>query len=290
MPDASSVAPADFSDHTPIGLLAIDVGNSRTKFGLFRSIFTGSSSSESFPVISAATAVRHFQPLPWDELRQWGLLRNKKQLSSILAGVNPSGIERILAEWPAELTPPRVIRGFQQLGLKVAVDFPDKVGIDRLLNGLAANYVRLPHEPAVVVDTGTATTVDRISAAGAFEGGAILPGFELAGLALHRYTALLPQIAPEELRCNDLDPFPLGKNTRDAIRSGIFWGQVGAVRELVRRLSPTGQQLSLLLTGGAAPLLAPHLHDLGTVRLEEHLPLKGLAILHRSLESSQREA
>ena len=277
----------DFLDPATPGLLAIDVGNSRTKFGVFRTVLTGSSSAGELPSLVAATAARHDQSLPWGELRSWGLFRNSGQTPSILAGVNPTGIERILREWPADVAPPQVIRDLRQLGLKVTVDFPEKVGIDRLLNGVAANSGRQPGESAVVVDSGTATTVDRVSAEGAFEGGAILPGFELAGLSLHRYTALLPQIVPEELRQNDLDPLPLGKNTREAIRSGIFWGQVGAVRELVRRLVPTGRRLNLLLTGGGAPLLLPHLQDLGTVRLEEHLPLKGLAIVHRTLSNAE---
>jgi type III pantothenate kinase len=134
----------------------------------------------------------------------------------------------------------------------------------------------------VIIDSGTATTVDVVSTQGAFEGGAILPGFQLCSRALHQYTALLPRIANDELTG---PPPPLGKNTRDAIRSGLFWGQLGAVKELVRHLR---QQLPdepmIVVTGGAGRLLAPQfpkaLH-------EPYLALQGLAIVGQQLPAQR---
>ncbi len=187
---------------------------------------------------------------------------------------------------------------------------PRRVGIDRVLNAVAANVVRPAGRPAVIVDTGTATTVDLVAADGAFEGGAILPGFELCARALHFYTALLPQISIEELATQSCDP--LGRETRAALRSGLFWGQLGAVKELIARLGgpaeagwdkaasaagpPTEDSHSsmvglrspsracpalrddaplVLLTGGGAPLLAP---QLASARWEPGLSLQGLVL------------
>jgi type III pantothenate kinase len=141
--------------------------------------------------------------------------------------------------------------------------------------------VRPTGEPVIIVDSGTATTVDLVGADGVFAGGAILAGFELSALALHRYTALLPLVPPSDLK--GTDPAPVGKNTRDAIRSGLFWGHIGAVKELVARLGQSQATVpQVILTGGAAALLAPHLP--GRVRSESNLPLKGLAIVAGHLE------
>jgi type III pantothenate kinase len=124
--------------------------------------------------------------------------------------------------------------------------------------------LRPVNRPAIVVDSGTATTVDWISADGAFCGGAILPGFALSAEALHRYTALLPKLGLGDLGPDV--PVALGKNTEAALRAGIFWGQVGAVRQIVaelcrqeaRPLPDSGDEQApwLLLTGGGAAWLA----------------------------------
>jgi type III pantothenate kinase len=155
-----------------------------------------------------------------------------------------------------------------------------KVGIDRLLNAVAANILRPEGRPAILVDTGTATTVDYITAQGAFAGGAILPGFELSARALHDYTALLPLVSIDELATGLHEP--VGTNTRQALRSGLFWGQLGAVRELIGRLHDrSAAPPFLLLTGGGASLLAAHLPE---ARLEPHLALQGLKHVADSLD------
>jgi type III pantothenate kinase len=127
----------------------------------------------------------------------------------------------------------------------------------------------------IIVDSGTATTVDVISTTGAFEGGAILPGFQLCSRALHQYTALLPRISNDEIVGEP--PAALGKNTRDALRSGLFWGQLGAVRELIRHLRETlPSEATIVVTGGAGRLIAPQLP--GALHYP-YLALQGLVIV-----------
>jgi len=169
--------------------------------------------------------------------------------------------------------------------LTIDVDEPRKVGIDRLLNAVAANTLRQTDQGAIIVDTGTATTVDVVSSEGHFAGGSILPGFELSAKSLHDYTALLPLIPVSDLR--QQEPVVLGKDTTNAIRSGLFWGQLGAVRELIHQfqnhsLFKTCPEPPLvLLTGGGSSLLAPHLDEL--VRFEPLLTLQGLAIVAQEI-------
>jgi type III pantothenate kinase len=256
-------------------LLTIDVGNSRIKFGLFQrdNLLPA---PHTLPVCLNSLAVALGDSVPWPELFAWQSDFVNQPPASVLAGVNPPGVDKLLADWPRAKWPvPTVLRSHTALPLAVRVDVPERVGIDRLLNAVAGNVLRPPGRPMMIVDSGTATTVDYIGTDGAFEGGAILPGFELSAHSLHNYTALLPFVPTSALAQDD--PQPLGRNTRDAIRSGLFWGHVGAVREILARLaSRTDTEPELLLTGGGAGLLAPHLGD--RVHWTRHLQLQGMAL------------
>ena len=260
-------------------LVTIDVGNSRIKFGFFDS---KTAAAGELPRCSRAAAVAIGAQIPWAEIAEWC---GDVAVPALLAGANPRGVASVLETWPAALGPlPRVLENRLDLPLTTTVDQPHRVGIDRLLNAVAANAIRAAGHGAVIVDTGTATTVDVVTADGAFAGGAILPGFELSARALHHYTALLPLLSIEELAGEPHDP--LGTDTRAAIRSGLFWGQVGAVKELVAQLSmlftsdratggQAGSEPLLLLTGGGAALLAPELPE---ARFEPHLALQGIVL------------
>lgn len=255
-------------------LITVDVGNSRVKFGLFDR--DAERPDRTLAVCSNSAVVAAGGDFPWNDVESWLPDAAPGAISGIVAGANPAEVSRVLQTWPEELCPrPAVVGGPQELPLEIRVEAPLKVGIDRLLNAIAANVVRPSVRPAIIVDAGTATTVDCVSADGAFVGGAILPGFELMARSLHRYTALLPSISIEELAAEPHDP--LGKNTRAALRSGLFWGQVGGVKELISKLKAEtpGARPLLLLTGGGAPLLAPHLSE---ARWEPHLSLQGLAL------------
>lgn len=183
-----------------------------------------------------------------------------------------NGVKRLKSAWPETLgSSPTQITNTERFPLTIHVDEPRRVGIDRLLNAVAVNELRDPPRPAVIVDSGTATTVDFVAANGAFEGGAILPGLALSAKALHGYTALLPLVSVTEL--GEETPEPLGRNTRAAIRSGLFWGQLGAVKELIER--EAGPNADIFITGGGGALLTAYLPR---ARFESHLPLQGLIL------------
>lgn len=253
-------------------VLCVDVGNSRTKFGLF--LFATASAS-GLPECAAHLAIPHGQPVEWATLRERLSLRGDQIAFGFISGSHPDGIASLLAGWPSEWPRPSVINELSRIPQAIRPQVPKTAGLDRILKAVACNLIRPPHRPALVIDTGTATCVDAISADGAFEGGAILPGFELCARALHQYTALLPYISVDELVEESYEP--LGRGTREALRSGLVWGQVGAIKELAERLSRrwTAEPF-MLLTGGGASLLTAHLPD---AIWKPQLSLQGLAVV-----------
>ncbi len=257
-------------------LLAIDVGNSRIKFGLFK-IEEQHGGQRTLPMCLRSMATELDEVVPWDELAHWidgsGMTINYVTIG----GVNPRGRDQLLDGWPNNGWPaPFIVESPFSLPIEIRVDSPRTVGVDRLLNAIAGNVIRPNNRSMIIIDSGTATTVDVVSADGAFEGGAILPGFQLGAQALHQYTAFLPKISNPEMA--QKTPEPLGRNTRDALRSGLFWGQLGAVQEIVRLYR---KQLPddpfVVVTGGAGRLLVPHMDD-RTVH-EPFLALQGIVIV-----------
>lgn len=277
-------------------LLAIDAGNSRLKFGLFQP--GGPPLPEAMPEPAVVwpechqfTAVPVEDAVPWDVLSPWMETTARR---AAISGTNPRAVERLLKGWARQGWPaPFVVQDYSVIPVTMEVDFPDKVGLDRLLSAVAANALRPADRAAIVIDSGTATTVNYVSAQGTFCGGAILPGLEMSAKALHHYTALLPQLPVHELGGDE--PVAPGRNTREAIRNGLVWGQVGAIRELVRQLClrrghdlPTFDSLPspsrspwLVLTGGGGPVLSPHFP--GVLRLAS-LGMHGLVLTAWSRE------
>jgi type III pantothenate kinase len=228
-------------------IVCVDVGNNRLKFGLYRRedlLRLGPCASECS--ISE-------DPGALQNLADW-LACQPAVASWWIATVNrPASTE--LVDWLRRHRPgDRVVYlTASDLPLVVNLPRPDMVGIDRLVDALAAKYLRQLPVPVLIVDVGSAITVDYLSADGAFEGGAILPGFTLAARALYDYTDMLPLLDPSSWQ---VVPPPLGKNTVAAMEAGLFWGAVGAVRELVHQMLP-GEVLEaeVLFTGGGSRLL-----------------------------------
>ncbi len=252
--------------------LAVDIGNSRIKFGLL----SADGSGRGLPTLIDSFVVKHGETVPWDQLEEWTSGGGLTSEEIGVASVNPPALDHLLKEWNGRPIPkPRLIQRPEQLDLSVQVEFPERVGIDRLLNGVAGNRLRRPGQPLITIASGTAGTIDLLDPNGAFAGGSIFSGLEMTARSLHDYTAQLPLLTVEELRSDS--PSPLGKNTRDAMHAGIFWGHVGAVKELIARMSePFERPPALLVTGGAARMLVPHLPR--ETEWIPHLVLYGLAI------------
>ncbi len=167
-----------------------------------------------------------------------------------VCSVNPPELARIRAELQVPCT---VFGEDRPIPIENRTRAPERVGADRLLAALGA-WRRAG--AAIVVDAGTAITVDLVADGPVFEGGAILPGPALCAEALHRRTALLPRVTIERAPGS-----ALGLDTEEAIRAGVYFGAAGAIRLLVEKLRAGREAAAVLVTGGAAPLLMPALPE-----------------------------
>lgn len=163
--------------------------------------------------------------------------------------------------------------------LRLALDQPESVGTDRLAGAVAANAIRSPDRGAIIVDAGTAITVDAVSADGAFLGGAILPGLDMSATALARATDRLPRV---DINIRGAAPAVLGKNTVGAIQSGLFWGTIGAIERLCQDLElGLGSPADLILTGGGISGLVDNIRRSGTYI--PNLVVRGVALASTGL-------
>lgn len=234
-------------------LLAVDIGNSSTKLGWFGDMPL---LNDQLPAPSLVRDCATAQPLPEAVVQELPLGVASWKVASVHREA-----EKLLETWVRAHRPQDDFKtlNYRDLPLEVRVEFPERVGLDRLAAAVAGKF--LAHRrPAIVVDAGTAITVDLVSADGAFEGGVILPGFRLTAQALAAGTNQLPLAT---FTGQDQPPPVVGKNTDGAIRSGLFWGAVGAVREVIERMSASlSEQPHVFVTGGdlrhLAPLVSPH--------------------------------
>lgn len=166
----------------------------------------------------------------------------------------------------------------QDVPMPVEVDHPDRLGIDRLLSAYAAS--RRFNLPAVVVDAGSAVTVDWVSRQGSFCGGAILPGIGLQSRSLATETEALPQLQWEQPGMLSLP----ARNTADAIRGGILVGVSAAIDELISRYAQRERlvpdQFQVVVTGGDGLRISPHLRH--NHHVVPNLVCRGLLDLPRS--------
>ncbi len=261
--------------------LVVDVGNTRYKFAFLEQFWADDELSlNKLPECYGTIAYENDEPICWREIQKLLADPSKQLVRVLISGSHPDRMDDLAAIFPADLPEPRVILYADELPVCLDVQHPETVGLDRILNVMAVNRLRSPAHWAIIVDTGTATTIDVVSCSGAFQGGAILPGYELAAHSLHDYTELLPLISMEEIL--EEPPDVVGRQTNHAVRSGLFWGQVGAVNEIVSRISEELHQTTqaegeFYLTGGAAPLLRPHLNR--PFRYYPQLTLQGLGSL-----------
>lgn len=255
-------------------LIAVDIGNARIKLGLFRGEPVAAQLPEPERSMHLAGREPEFARLStWLDEATASQPGDGSPLAWYIGSVNRSAATRLI-DWLRSHRPedPIVLLSAADLPLSVRLERPDMVGVDRLLDALAANYLRQPDHQAVVVDVGSAITVDLISAGGEFLGGAILPGIAMSARALHEFTDLLPEIDMSDLHA---PPPALGTSTVPAMQAGLFWGAVGAVRMLVDQLAD-GQPAEVFLTGGAGPTVAQLLGR--SARFVPHLTLAGIAL------------
>jgi type III pantothenate kinase len=246
-------------------LLAIDVGNTNTVLGLFE----GDRLTRLWRTKTDARSTG-------DEIMLTirGLLEGSPDVTGIaLCSTVPS----VLREMRDMLTryyrdvPTVIVEPGTKTGVPVLTDNPKEVGADRIANTLAAHH--LFGGPCIVVDFGTTTNFDVVSARGEFLGGALAPGVEISLDALALRAAQLRKV--ELVRPRSV----VGKNTVEALQSGVLYGFAGQVDGLVRRIiAETGPVTAVVATGGLAPVVVPESETI--THHEPELTLVGLRLVH----------
>lgn len=166
------------------------------------------------------------------------------------------------------------------VNLTIDLDQPNEVGADRLVNAVAViEHYKIP---AVVIDFGTATTFDVIDHKGRYAGGAIAPGVNLSVSALHHAAAQLPSVSIKK------PARAIGKNTVEAMQSGVYWGYVGLIEGIVKQITAEmGQKPFVLATGGLAPLFADSTPIIKAV--DDELTLKGLLKIYLDHKNKKKK-
>jgi type III pantothenate kinase len=249
-------------------LLCIDIGNTNIVLGMYagqelRTHWRVSTNHERMP--------DEYAMLMLDLMAHGGLGVGDVD-DVILASVVPPLTDRFreLVEDYFHVDPLVVGTGVKT-GVDIRYDRPQEVGADRVVN-VAAAY-RIYGGPACIVDFGTGTTFDALSAKGEYLGGAIAPGVRVAAEALFTRTARLPRIDLQR------PPRAIGGNTVDAMRSGILFGYVGLVEGMVARFRrELGDDMRVIATGGLAHIIAKETPVIEHV--DVWLTLKGLRLVY----------
>ncbi len=262
-------------------LLAVDVGNTNTVLGMF----DGNEVVEDWRIATVPDRTADEIAVVLQGLLGQSALVKDADVSGIaLCSTVPSVLHEMremCRRYYGDVTTVIVEPGVKT-GVPVRVDNPKEVGSDRIMNALAA--VHLYGGPAIVVDFGTSTNFDVISARGEFIGGALAPGIEISVDALSRRAAQLLKV--ELTRPHRV----IGRNTVESLQSGIIYGFAGQVEGIVaritRELAPDDpESVTVIATGGLAPLL---LDEVGVVdAYEPWLTLTGLRLVYeRNAEAS----
>ncbi len=245
-------------------LLAIDIGNSSIKFGIFES----GSLVEKF-------LIQTKRDYTVDEFLSVGLQSFEDRLFRIdsvsVSSVVPEldDVVRQACVKMFEVAPVFVDHTFD-LGIKINYEPVTAAGTDRLIN--AATAAEKYGKPVIVCSFGTATTIDAVNAAGEYLGGTIAPGMNTLAAALHLKTSKLPHVEIEKPES------VFGNTTVDSIRSGVFFGYVGLVEGIIRRMfGELGDTPTVVATGGFARLIFDNSNLINIV--DESLTLDGLRIL-----------
>jgi len=245
-------------------ILAVDVGNTQTVLGLFGGgVLAGHWRVSTDPSLTADEIRVKISALFAVDGRSW----------SDVAGVIVSSVVPQLTLAYEEVAQratgqaPMVVGPGVKTGMPIRYENPHEVGADRIVNGVAA--FRDFGGPVIVIDFGTATTIDVVTEDGAYLGGAIAPGVETSADALFSRAARLSKVdleAPDRV---------IGRNTRESVQSGLLLGEAAMVDGLVRRAwEELGTHTAVVATGGLAERMAPLCETIEHV--DPDLTLKGL--------------
>lgn len=250
-------------------LLVIDIGNTHVVFGVFKNE----------KLIGEWRIATHLHKtsdeygILFTDLLTAGKVRPSRLKGAILSSVVPplTPIFQEMSEKYFNLKA-MVVTHALKTGLKIQYDHPKEVGADRIVNAAAA--YRLYGGPVIIVDLGTATTFCVVSEKGEYLGGAIAPGLMISADALFARAAKLPRVELSKPKS------VIGRDTVTSMQSGMIFGYVGLVNEIVSRIhAELGREGRVVATGGLSALIASECKTISTVR--PTLTLEGLMIIYK---------
>lgn len=227
-------------------LLAVDIGNTSIKLGLFNH-------GRLHTTWQVATQLRQ-------QSDEYGVLLltllNSKDINvtDIDGVVLCSVVPPLTAVFESTIQTyinikPLIIEAGIKTGMRICVDNPRELGADRVVNAVAAHGIF--GSPSIVIDLGTATTFDVISADGSYIGGVIAPGISIASEALFTHTAVLPRIELVQPQT------AIGKNTVTAMQSGMFFGYIGLIENIIKQIEiELGYSSKVIATGGYSHMVS----------------------------------
>lgn len=249
-------------------LLVVDVGNSHTVFGIYDgerlaadwrfSTHHGRTVDEWAAEVAATLSIKKLE-------RECVDAAIMSSVVPPLTGTLAEMIESFFGIEPLNVGPG------VKTGIKILYENPLEVGADRIVNSVAA--LAKVGGPVIVVDLGTATTFDAITAGGEYLGGIIVPGLQISADSLFARAAKLPRVEVKR------PPRLIGRNTVHSIQSGLYYGyasMINGVLDLMR--AEMGGDSHVIVTGGLARALAPDLK--GITLIDPHLTLEGLRLIH----------
>ncbi|BAS31477.1 type III pantothenate kinase [Dehalococcoides mccartyi] len=250
-------------------LVAVDIGNTSVNIG----IFEGEQLLANWHLGSVAQRMAdEYASLLLGLLQHAGIQAGELNRVIMCSVVPPltTTFEEVFKTY-FKATPLVVSAGIKS-GVKIRMDNPREVGADRIVNAAAARV--LYPGACIIVDMGTATTFDTLSESGEYIGGAIAPGIATSAQAIVEKTSKLPKI-------EIIHPAKaIGSNTVSAMQSGVYFGYIGLVEELVRRIqAELGQKARVVATGGYASLIAEGSRIFDIVRPD--LTLQGLRFIYQ---------
>ena len=252
-------------------LLAIDVGNTNIVLG----VFEGVSLVQSWRLQTLRERTSDELGLLVDGLFAHSRIDRARIHGVVLGSVVPplTGTLQMMAQRYFGVTA-LTVDPASNTGMPILYENPAEVGADRIVNAVAAyeKFGRDGKHPLIVVDFGTATTLDAITAKGEYLGGAICPGVQISADALFQRAARLPRIDVRK------PPRIVGRTTVGAMESGLFYGYVGMVEGLARRMSDElGGDAICIATGGLAAVIAPEIPAI--VHVDPDITLQGLRLV-----------
>jgi type III pantothenate kinase len=250
-------------------LLVVDVGNTNTHLGVFK----GEELAQEWRVSTDQTRTADELALMFGEFLEFAQLSFSREITGVaICSVVPRTTQELRTMAVRYFGfPPVVVEPGTKTGIAVVTENPREVGADRITNAVAAHHL-FPDEPVVVVDFGTATKVDVVSALGEFLGGAIAPGIGISANALFHTTA---QIRRVELVA---PPTVVGRSTGASVQSGVIYGTAALVDGLIERVfEELGGKTNVIATGGLSSTVVEHCRLVE--RVEPSLTLMGLRLV-----------